>query len=57
MKLLQCPCGEEITARDDDEMVERAQAHLAQAHPHLVGEYGPEHILFMARDLPDPPPS
>jgi hypothetical protein len=55
MKLLQCPCGEELTAKDDDGIVAKAQDHLAQAHPDLVGEYEREHILFMARDLPDPP--
>jgi hypothetical protein len=54
VKLLQCPCGEEITAPDDDELVRRAHEHLAQAHPDLVGVYEREHILFMARELPDP---
>ncbi len=53
MKLLQCPCGEEITGTDDDELVANTQAHLAQVHPERAGEYGREHILFMARELPD----
>ena len=55
MKLLQCPCGEEITAPDDDALVELTQRHLTDAHPDRAGEYQREHILFMAIDLPDPP--
>jgi hypothetical protein len=54
VKLLQCPCSEEITAHDDDELVRRVKEHLAQAHPERAGEYEREHILFMARDVPDP---
>jgi hypothetical protein len=53
VKLLQCPCGEEITGADDDELVANTQAHLAQVHPERAGEYEREHILFMARELPD----
>jgi hypothetical protein len=45
---LQCPCGELITAGDEDELVEKAEAHLAAKHPDLVGEYTREQILFMA---------
>jgi hypothetical protein len=56
VKLLRCPCGEEITAADDDDLVIKAQAHLARAHPDRAGEYEREHILFMALDVPDPPP-
>jgi len=28
-----CPCGEAITAKDEDELVELTQAHLASVHP------------------------
>ena len=45
---LQCPCGEMIIAATEDELVEKAQAHLASAHPDLAGEYSPDEILFMA---------
>jgi predicted small metal-binding protein len=44
--LLRCPCGEEIRGADEDELVERAQAHLAAEHPGR--EYEREMILFMA---------
>jgi hypothetical protein len=43
---LNCPCGEYITAEDEDQLVERVQAHLAAEHPGR--EYDREMILFMA---------
>ena len=43
---LNCPCGEAIRGEDEDELVELAQAHLAEAHPGM--KYEREHILFMA---------
>ncbi|MDO9456435.1 DUF1059 domain-containing protein [Nocardioides sp.] len=44
--LLRCPCGEEIRGVDEDELVEKAQSHLAAQHPGR--EYEREMILFMA---------
>jgi predicted small metal-binding protein len=46
---LQCPCGETIKGANEEELVERALAHLRDAHPDLANEYGRDHILFMAR--------
>ncbi|MCD4527180.1 DUF1059 domain-containing protein [Nocardioides sp. cx-173] len=43
---LSCPCGTTITGADEDELVERTQAHLAEAHPGR--EYERDMILFMA---------
>jgi hypothetical protein len=45
---LQCPCGEMITGSDEDDLVKNAEAHLAEKHPDLAGEYTREQILFMA---------
>jgi hypothetical protein len=45
---LQCPCGELIVGTDEDDLVEKAKAHLAEKHPDLAGQYEREHILFMA---------
>lgn len=44
---LTCPCGEAITGKDEDELVELTQAHLASVHPGL--EYDRDAILFMWR--------
>ena len=43
---LNCPCGEAITGEDEDDLVEKAQAHLSEAHPGR--EYDRDAILFMA---------
>ena len=43
---LVCPCGTTIRATDEDDLVEQAQAHLAEAHPGR--EYDRDAILFMA---------
>ena len=38
--------GEAITGKDEDELVDLTQAHLASVHPGL--EYDRDSILFMA---------
>jgi len=43
---LTCPCGELIQGKDEDELVEKVKAHLAEKHP--GHEYSREEILFMA---------
>jgi hypothetical protein len=43
---LQCPCGEFLQGTNEDDLVEQAQRHLRERHPHL--EYDREDILFMA---------
>jgi hypothetical protein len=45
---LTCPCGEHIEGEDEDDLVEKVQAHLRERHPDLVDAYEREHILFMA---------
>ena len=43
---LSCPCGEAIVGTDEDDLVDKAQSHLSEAHPGR--EYDREMILFMA---------
>jgi hypothetical protein len=44
--MLDCPCGERIVGVDEDDLVAKVQAHLAEVHPGR--EYTREQILFMA---------
>ena len=44
--VLNCPCGEVLEGKDEDELVEVAQAHLREAHPGRT--YTRDQILFMA---------
>ncbi|MCH5645189.1 MULTISPECIES: DUF1059 domain-containing protein [unclassified Gordonia (in: high G+C Gram-positive bacteria)] len=43
---LTCPCGESIRGADEDELVEKVRAHLAENHP--GHDYSRDEILFMA---------
>jgi hypothetical protein len=43
---LTCPCGTQIVGTDEDDLVEKTQAHLAEVHPGM--EYDREQILFIA---------
>ncbi|CAO5253905.1 DUF1059 domain-containing protein [Frankia sp. AgKG'84/4] len=43
---LSCPCGELIEGTDEDDLVTKTQAHLAEKHP--GHEYSRDEILFIA---------
>ncbi|TQS43087.1 DUF1059 domain-containing protein [Cryptosporangium phraense] len=43
---LTCPCGEHLVGEDEDDLVAKAQAHLAAEHPDH--EYSRDEILFLA---------
>ncbi len=43
---LNCPCGAQIAAEDEDELVELAQAHLESEHPGR--SYSRDEILVIA---------
>lgn len=43
---LKCPCGELIQGRDEDDLVEKVQKHLAEKHPDH--SYSRGEILFLA---------
>jgi predicted small metal-binding protein len=43
-----CPCGQMIKGKDEDDLVQKAQAHLRERHPDLANVYEREHILFIA---------
>jgi hypothetical protein len=43
---LDCPCGEHITGRDEDDLVEKVQEHLKAKHPDH--QYTREQILMIA---------
>jgi hypothetical protein len=47
MRALNCPCGVLVEAIDDDQLVDRAQHHLAEAHPGRT--YSRLEILFLAQ--------
>ncbi len=48
MKVVHCPCGKDVEGETDDELVTNVEAHVAEAHPDMVGKYSREKILEMA---------
>ena len=50
MKVVHCPCGKNIEGDTDDELVLNVEAHIAEDHPDLVGEYSREQIVGMAHE-------
>jgi hypothetical protein len=46
-----CVCGKVIEGKDDDELWEKAQIHVAADHPDLVGKVSREDILARAEEI------
>jgi hypothetical protein len=50
-KRINCVCGKVVEGKDDDELWEKAQAHLGEDHPDLVGKVSREDILAQAEEI------
>jgi hypothetical protein len=51
VKRISCVCGKVIEGKGDDELWEKAQAHLAADHPALVGTVSRDDILAQAEEI------
>jgi hypothetical protein len=49
-KVINCECGEVVTAESDEELVGKVERHVGEAHPELAGKLGREDILAMAEE-------
>ena len=49
-KVINCECGSVVRAGSDDELVEKVEQHVGEAHPELVGKMSREDILAMAEE-------
>ena len=47
-RVINCECGSVVRAGSDDELVEKVEQHVSEAHPELVGKMSREDILAMA---------
>jgi hypothetical protein len=50
IKRINCVCGKVVEGKDDDELWEHAQAHLATDHPDLIGKVSREDIVAQAEE-------
>ena len=51
VKRINCVCGKVVEGKDDDQLWENAQAHLAVDHPDLVGAVSRDDILARAEEI------
>jgi len=49
-KVINCECGEVVRATDDDDLVQKVEQHISQAHPELIGKMSRDDILAMAEE-------
>ena len=49
-KVINCECGETVLADTDDELVQKVERHVGEAHPELVGKMSREDVLAMAEE-------
>ena len=45
-----CECGQVINGSSDDELVQKAEQHVNESHPDLVGKLSREDFLGMAEE-------
>jgi hypothetical protein len=50
VKQITCVCGKVVKGEDDEELWQKAQAHLRQDHPALVGKVSRTDILAQAEE-------
>ena len=50
VKRINCVCGYVVEGEDDDELLEKAQAHLRTDHHELVGKVSRTDILAQAEE-------
>ena len=49
-KVINCECGEVVRADTDDELIQKVEGHVAEAHPELVGKLSRDDVLGMAEE-------
>jgi predicted small metal-binding protein len=49
-KVINCECGETVKAESDDELVQKVERHVGEAHPELAGKMSRDDILAMAEE-------
>jgi predicted small metal-binding protein len=47
-QVVHCPCGHDVRAETDDELVSAVEQHVQESHPDMVGKMSREEILSSA---------
>lgn len=56
-RIAYCECGAQLAGRDETELFEATQRHLAHLHPELLGAMDPETVQQMSEEVPASPES
>jgi len=48
--MVNCECGQQVRAENEDELVAQVDAHVRADHPELVGKLSREDVLAMAEE-------
>jgi predicted small metal-binding protein len=51
-KVINCECGYVVRGESDDELVARANEHIQQDHPDMIGNVSRDDLLAMAEEEP-----
>jgi predicted small metal-binding protein len=49
-KVINCECGYAVRGESDDELVAKAEEHIRDRHPEMVGQMSRDQILGMAEE-------
>ena len=49
-KVIHCECGYDVRGEDDQQLLDRAEQHVQQSHPDLVGKLTRDDLLEMAEE-------
>ena len=49
-RVINCECGQVIRGESDEELVSKAESHVNQNHPELVGKLSRDDLLAMAEE-------
>jgi predicted small metal-binding protein len=50
MKVVHCPCGADVEAETEDQLVANVEDHVKEKHPEMEGQMSRAQILEMAHD-------
>ena len=50
-RMIRCDCGVIVRGSSDEELLKKADAHIRQDHPDLVGKIQLESLLAMAEEV------
>jgi predicted small metal-binding protein len=51
VKVINCMCGQSVQGDSDDEVLDKAEAHVAESHADMVGEFTRDRLRTMIEQV------